>query len=595
MKQKLLVKYSLVSALLVAVALGLLGPSFDGVSAGPSPAETVSLSGLQPPPKGNPKLESSLGQLIAAYQEGGMFQATSFARQRDLTLQQNRIRVILVAGSEDIALVSEIIKATGGQVEASYRNLIRALVPIAALEGLAEASGIRFIRPPRKPIPLALSEGVSVTQADDWHSASYTGDGVKVAVIDGGFTDYDALLGTDLPSTVETWYGTPGGNVDGGTNHGTACAEVLHDMASDAEMYLARIDDEIDWANAVDWLIGEGVDVISFSAGWPVGGPGDGTGYFCSVVTDAHDDDVLWVNAAGDSANRHWQGQWSDPDSDDWHNFASNDETNAIFAFAGDLIVVGLRWDDTWGASSNDYDLYLLDSSISLVAASARVQDGDDDPVELLVYSVPTSDVYHIVINEWDSSRAVELELFSYYHDLQYQTAATSLVVPADCEDALTVGATHWNDDSLETFSSQGPANDGRTKPDLTAPDAVSTETYGPSDGNPYPSGTGFFGTSASAPHVAGAAALVLEASPTYQPDDVQSFLEGRAIDLGPIGKDNQYGAGRLDLGSPPVGIPRVDSIAPNNGTNDGVVHTMASSTSPIWRVPTSRPGPLSS
>jgi hypothetical protein len=557
----------------VTIVATLLLGALPATAHPPPPAGVNSLPRCQPPPKGNPKLESSLSELIAAYQEEGMFQATSFARRRGLALQRDQVRVVLVAENENTAWANQAVELAGGQAETSYRNLVRALVPISALEGLAQTSGIRFVRPPRPPITLALSEGVSVTRADDWHSANYTGEGVRVAIVDVGFIDYDTLLGTDLPSTVETWYGTPGGDVDGGSDHGTACAEIVYDMTPDAEMYLARVDDPIDWANAVDWLIGEGVDIISFSAGWPVGGPGDGTGYFCDAVNDARDDGVLWVNSAGNYATHHWQGQWKNPDDDDWHNFAGTDETNNISASAGRLIVVGLRWDDTWGVSGNDYDLYLFDSDIEVVAASINVQDGDDDPVEFLVYSVTESGVYHIAINEWDSSRAAELELFSYHQDFQYQTAGTSLTVPADCEDALAVGATHWDDDTLEPFSSQGPTNDGRTKPDLTAPDAVSTETYGPSDGNPYPDGTGFFGTSASAPHVSGAAALVLEANPTYQPDDIQSFLEGRALDLGPQGKDNQYGAGRLGLGLPLMEAPRVDSITPDSETNDGVVH----------------------
>jgi len=102
------------------------------------------------------------------------------------------------------------------------------------------------------------------------------------------------------------------------------------------------------------------------------------------------------------------------------------------------------------------------------------------------------------------------------------------------------VGATYWQDDVLEDFSSQGPTRDGRIKPDLAAPDGVSvrSEWYA----------SGFYGTSASAPHVAGGAALVLQASPAFSPMQIQSWLEDRAVDLGTAGKDNAYGAGRLNL-----------------------------------------------
>ena len=172
------------------------------------------------------------------------------------------------------------------------------------------------------------------------------------------------------------------------------------------------------------------------------------------------------------------------------------------------------------------------------------MQDGDDDSSEIIVYAVTASGIYHLAISRQPGAATRTLELFSYYQPFQYQTAASSLVVPADSPASLTVGATYWQEDALESFSSQGPTRDGRTKPDLSAPDgvSVSTEWYA----------SGFYGTSASAPHVAGAAALVLEAFPAYTPAQVQSWLEARALDLGETGRDNIYGAGRLNLGAPP-------------------------------------------
>ena len=61
-------------------------------------------------------------------------------------------------------------------------------------------------------------------------------------------------------------------------------------------------------------------------------------------------------------------------------------------------------------------------------------------------------------------------------------------------------------------------------------------------------SSTGFFGTSAAAPHAAGAAALVKQRYPAYTPDQIQAFLEDRAFDLGTGEKNDIFGAGRMDL-----------------------------------------------
>ena len=49
------------------------------------------------------------------------------------------------------------------------------------------------------------TEGLAASNAAAWHAAGYTGEGVRVAVIDEGFTDHSSLLGTDLPASVTTY------------------------------------------------------------------------------------------------------------------------------------------------------------------------------------------------------------------------------------------------------------------------------------------------------------------------------------------------------------------------------------------------------
>ena len=54
-------------------------------------------------------------------------------------------------------------------------------------------------------------------------------------------------------------------------------------------------------------------------------------------------------------------------------------------------------------------------------------------------------------------------------------------------------------------------------------------------------------GTSFSTPYVAGVAALLKQAKPTWTQSDVRAAIEGTAVDAGPVGKDNDWGAGLLD------------------------------------------------
>jgi len=57
-------------------------------------------------------------------------------------------------------------------------------------------------------------------------------------------------------------------------------------------------------------------------------------------------------------------------------------------------------------------------------------------------------------------------------------------------------------------------------------------------------------GTSFAAPHVSGAAALVLEASPFLRPEEVVALLLESATDLGAPGTDAVYGRGLVDVGA---------------------------------------------
>ena len=511
-------------------------------------AAVMPSQGAGPDRPRHPRLESALRDLVVTHDTGDLSATAEFAAQHGVTLVEGLVRVVVVGeGEADQTDVAGQIAALGGQVEATNGPWTQARLPVEALPALAEAPGVRFVRRPWLPLPVTTSEGVAVTGADEWQGVGLNGQGVKVGVLDLGFLGYtNRIAEGELPSEVTTKSFAGSGSESDlwghpATQHGTACAEVVHDMAPGAQLYLVNFGTEVEWADAVDWLLAQDVDAISFSVGWPVGGPGDGTGTLAEKVSDVRNAGVLWVNAAGNSARRHWMGEFNDPEDNWWHNFSGTDETNEVIVTAGLPIIVGLRWDDPWGGSSNDYDLFLYRSNeTSPVAISEDWQTGDGDPVEFIYYAPPASDVYRVAILKQPDALPRTLELFSYNHDFYYQTTASSLAIPADSPGSLTVGATYWQNDVLEYFSSQGPTRDGRIKPDLAAPDGVSvrSEWYA----------SGFYGTSASAPHVAGGAALVLQAFPSFSPTQIQSWLEDRAVDLGTAGKDNTYGAGRLNL-----------------------------------------------
>ncbi len=121
--------------------------------------------------------------------------------------------------------------------------------------------------------------------------------------------------------------------------------------------------------------------------------------------------------------------------------------------------------------------------------------------------------------------------------------AASSIVIPGDAENVITVGAVDSSGTIFE-LSSRGPTAKGDTKPDLVTlgVDVVSALAGSKSDKSSVS------GTSMAVPQVSGAAAILLEAKPDLAPADVKRVLLKTADDLGPSGQDNVYGYGALNL-----------------------------------------------
>lgn len=509
----------------------------------------------------DPKLDSVYKDFLMAYQEGGAEAAYDLARKRGLVNERNELRMTLVLDTtESDAIVAEL-EASGIIVTAASSNLIDIIIPPGVFEAamqsgganefLESLTGLEHVVRIRLPIPDIQgeelnvgdveSESLSLINAYAWHEAGFTGKGLKVAILDLGFDKYQSMLGTELPEHVIARSFVYGKEIDDtGIHHGTACAEIVHDIAPDAELVLVTSSTIAEWYQAVDWLVSEGVSIISFSAGSSVGAL-DGNEERARKVDEVVSGGIIWVSAAGNEADVHYRGPFTDEDGDGYHEFSLGDETLEFYSAEEEQLV--LNW-DAWDTGDQDFNLYLLDDNYNEIASSEYVQDGSEkDASEVLLFDLPYEGTYYASIYASRVTRPAVLDFFAVYAgEIEYPVAEHSLCVPGDARTALTVGATNWSDDSLEKYSSQGATTDGRLKPELTAPDKVSSAAYGKA----------FSGTSASTPHVAGAAALVRQAYPNFTAQQVVEFLESRAVDLGGGGPDNAYGYGRLWLGEPP-------------------------------------------
>ena len=511
-------------------------------------------------PDGPAKLQSALWEL-----------ATPCAAKSVRALQDTVV-VILVPqlGQASASIDTSSLAALGGRVLAQSKSLMRISVPAASLLAVSELPGVRFVRRPYRPhSQRTTSEGASRIGALANHSAGVRvrGRGVKVAIIDGGFRGANQLA-QDMPARWRYRDYTGEGIYAGESVHGTACAEIVHDVAPDADLTLLRVGDMVDLENAKDLCIREGIDIVNHSMGWFGTGIGDGRGAACDIVNDAADRGILWVNSAGNNAKSHYDGDWFDSDDDGWQNFSGDDEVIAFEAEEGDEISVFLTWND-WPISQQDYDLYLdfVNSSGDLepVAESIDAQSAfsNNPPIERIEIKAERSGEYGISVRSEDA-RPRKLKIWSLNHDFEeYSVAEKSIGSPADARGAMSVGAVHYayyNLGRIADYSSRGPTTDGRFKPELVAPSGVSTVSYGESEFF-----YGYIGTSAAAPHVAGAAALIKSANPSYSREELWNALVAATVDIGSRGRDNDSGYGKLVL---PIlqtrRIPQIISVSPN-------------------------------
>ena len=395
------------------VILPLLA-AFFATLAGAAPAAQPAVTG-DPSllPQGvvkSSRLDSRLGSVASA----APAQALATARRAGLDTANGRVRVVVEASGTG---AQAAIVVAGGTVESAAGGLVEALVPAGTLQALSRSRGVDRVRAPLHAVTLGVeSQGVAATAASTWHAAGVTGSGAKVAVIDLGFDGYLARqAASELPAGLITQDYC--GGMGAPEEHGTAVAEIVHEMAPGAQLYLICIDSEVDLKLAEEFVKTNSITIVNHSVGWFNAGRGDGSGGPATpdgIVADARSNGILWVNAAGNEAQRHWSGTYSDPNGERLPQLRRPDEGNSFFLASGQEICVELKW-DAWPMTNQDFDIFLvrLDQRCP-VGRSIDLQDGSQPPVEGFCYTNLTGSgrSFSLAIERFTGSTAPRFDLF---------------------------------------------------------------------------------------------------------------------------------------------------------------------------------------
>ena len=291
--------FSAIVALTISLAIAMPGAHGDGTQNPPTPTEKAE----QNYPN-LPNLGSHLSQLVAKVEEGE-FSAEEAAADSPIRAGGSLVVTIYLSGNVD-GVVS-FLEDNGGSPRNVGEDYIEASVPVLLLGPVSEQPGVvrvREIIPFEPAYGDVTSQGVEAHGSSAWNNSGYSGQGVKVGVIDAGFEGFRGLMGRELPdSVVVRCYFDIGlftqnlDDCENGEAHGTAVSEAIIDIAPDVSFYIANLSSSGDLRETVDWMVSEGISVVNFSISADFDGPGDGTSPYSNSRTIV---DNAWTTGSGD-------------------------------------------------------------------------------------------------------------------------------------------------------------------------------------------------------------------------------------------------------------------------------------------------------
>jgi subtilisin family serine protease len=296
---------------------------------------------------------------------------------------------------------------------------------------------------------------------------------------------------------------------------------------------------------------GEGITVATIDSGVQYDHPALVAQYRGNLGDGRFDHNHNWFDASGICPDAP-----CDPDGHGTH------VTGTMVGDDGGANQIGVAPEANWIATNGccPSDETLITSGEWLLAPADLAGDNPDPARRPHIINnswgtiVPSSDPFmEDVLEAWAAAG-----IFAMWSNGNNGPGCETAGSPGSRIVAYAAGA-HGADNAIADFSSRGPGQDGRTKPNISAPGVAIRSSL---PGGTYGS---FDGTSMASPHVAGTVALLWSAAPGLvgDPEATIELLNLSAVDAadpqcgGTAGNNNVYGEGRLDA----LGLLRIAPI----------------------------------
>lgn len=451
-----------------------------------------------------------------------------------------------------------------------YEHLVSGSMPVGLLDQVLNAPSLRFMR----PAFFDTHEGSVTSQGDaaitaDVMRASFAvnGTGITVGVLSDSYnclgTAADDVASGDLPRDVVVL--AEDQSCSRNKDEGRALMQIIHDIAPGASpVFHTAYGGQAAFANGILELAADASASVIVDDALYFSEPMFQDGIVAQAVGRVFSEGVAHFSSAGNYGTQSYESTFRP--SDKWtdllasgvlHDFEPGpdvDPYQRVTIPVGASVKFVLQWDQPYASASggagsaSDLDLMLLTDALQPVASSIDDNVGND-PTEILQYSNPgPSTTFNLAIVHGEGPTP-QLIKYIYSNDdvtiAEFATTSSTIFGHNNTRGGAAVGSSFFANSPAfsshpptpSAYSSTGPTpilfgaddariEDVRAKPEFLAPDGVNTTFLGrdtAADTDKFPN---FFGTSASAAHAAGVAALLRETDPQLTPAALYAAMQ---------------------------------------------------------------------